>query len=85
MTQTQSRDGFLSFSLTSLQLAQRPLAAARNQKGFETEKHMGPKQFDCSNISQKLVLSKQAPGRINHMDLSFASSRFKSSTEMAIN
>lgn len=70
MTQTQSRDGvgFFCFLLTSLQLAQRPLAAAGNPKGFETERHMSPRQFDCSNISQRLAMSKQAPGRINHVD-----------------
>lgn len=66
MTQTQTRDCF--FPLNSLQLARTPLAAAGNQKGFETERHMSPRQFDCSNISQRLAVSKQAPGRINHVD-----------------
>lgn len=42
MTQTQSRDGFFPFCLTSLQLAQRPLTAARKRKGFETEKAHEP-------------------------------------------
>lgn len=58
---------FACFPFSSLQLARRPLAAAGNQRGLEPERHMSPRQFDCSNISQRLALSKQAPGRINHV------------------